>query len=231
MDVPIGTDFQEAAKIAKSVAVKGIVVCFKFNEILCFVDDSTVLYWLYRDYENANIMGWSTIGPKCEMQYSPDLEIELYTRKLESAKNRKRAIELMQQSDAEAMAIVNDKINGVTLLVHPEKQAEYKEYVEANSHDPYSHAVVEYGEAWAKLMQVEISLGKTKIADIAEPCQKPLGYLGITGFQYGCAVQALAHFWVFGEELRQWHNQQYGAPSDAPGIVNPAILNIQIKEQ
>ncbi len=76
-------------------------------------------------------------------------------------------------------------------------------------------------------MQRKMAEGHTIIAEIAEECQKDLGYLGITGFQYGCVVQALSHFWVFGLELREWHNAQYGVSKEAKGVVNPAILTLK----
>jgi hypothetical protein len=111
-------------------------------------------------------------------------------------------------------------------LIHSDKQKDYEKYVATNSTDGYSRVVIDYGEQWAKLMQVEIAKGRTNIADIADECQKPLSYLGITGFQYGCVVKGLAHFWVFGEELRRWHNKEYGVSEDKAGVVNPAILTI-----
>ena len=53
-----------------------------------------------------------------------------------------------------------------------------------------------------------------KIIDIA----------GITGFMYGCAVNALSQLWEYGEELRKWHNKEYNYNGD--GVVNPAILTV-----
>jgi hypothetical protein len=53
---------------------------------------------------------------------------------------------------------------------------------------------------------------------------------GITGFMYGCAVQAIAHFWVHGEELRCWHNlktqiHQEGEKANLSGtVLNPAVI-------
>lgn len=79
---------------------------------------------------------------------------------------------------------------------------------------------------WAKLMQIEIAKGKT-VKECADEAKKGLGYLGITGFQYGCVVSALAHYWIHGEELRKWHNKEYGVSEDKEGVVNPAILTIR----
>jgi len=48
--------------------------------------------------------------------------------------------------------------------------------------------------------------------------------MGITGFMYGCAVNLLSQCWKHGEELRKWHNKEYGHEGD--GVVNPAVFTI-----
>lgn len=111
-------------------------------------------------------------------------------------------------------------------------ETEYAEYKAKNSGDGYSLAVVTYTERWAELMEKEIEAGKT-----VEQCAKQTSHdadsEGITGFMYGCAVQALAHFWEHGEILRRWHNldtqiRDEGEKANASGgVLNPAILNIQ----
>lgn len=227
-----GEDFNKTAARAKEIAnQKNANVEFNFNGIACVVNKETVTDWLYRDYTNAHIMGWSTVGPDCEMVYDVDVMVELRKRQLDAAKKQKMEVDEMRQSDLEKQRIVEEKIRGVVFLVHPDKQEEYEAYILKNSTDGYSLAVVDYADTWAKLMEIEISKGRTKISEIADECQTGLDYLGITGFQYGCAVSSLVHFWVFGEELRQWHNAQYGAPTDAKGTVNPAILTLKTKDQ
>lgn len=70
------------------------------------------------------------------------------------------------------------------------------------------------------------------IVDNAERCSRKADTDGITGFMYGAAVSALAHFWVYGEELRRWHNKdvQIGNEGDIAnetgGVLNPALLTI-----
>lgn len=49
---------------------------------------------------------------------------------------------------------------------------------------------------------------------------------GISGFMYGCAVNILAQCWKYGEELRIWHNKDYGYEGD--GVVNPAVLTVSV---
>lgn len=63
-----------------------------------------------------------------------------------------------------------------------------------------------------------------KIVDIADSTSHEADTEGITGFMYGCAVNALSQLWEYGEELRKWHNKEYNY--DGEGVVNPVILTI-----
>lgn len=223
-----GDTFSEVSKKAKEMAAKtNSEIEFEFNGITCIVDEKTVLDWLNMDYKNAHIMEWKEVGPDCVMSYDVDTEIELRKRQLAQAERRKQHEKEQREQEATEKAQVDELVKGVHLLIWPEKQEEYNKYVETNSKDGYSRAVVDYAEYWAKLMQIEISKGGTSIKDIADETQQPLGFLGITGFMYGCAVNTLVHFWRFGEELRKWHNKEYG--HEGEGVVNPAILTISSK--
>ena len=221
-----GDQFKKVSEKAKEIAKeKDCIVEFEFNEITCFVSNKTVLEWLDRDYMNAHIMEWKTIGDDCEMMYGNDTEIELRTRQLERAKKWKREAEAQAVKDKAEEDIVSKQINGINISINAGMEEEYKKYVENNSSDGYGRAVIDYSEAWAKLMQIEISKGK-KVKECAEETQKGLSYLGITGFQYGCVVNGLSHFWQYGEDLRKWHNKEYGVSEDKNGVVNPAIFTI-----
>lgn len=109
-------------------------------------------------------------------------------------------------------------------------EQEYEQYKAKNA-DPYGGRVVSYGEDWANLMERRMKNGE-KIADIAGPTSREADTDGITGFMYGCAVQALAHFWEHGEALRLWHNlkSQIGKEgekaNESGGVLNPAVLKL-----
>jgi hypothetical protein len=226
LEAHCGEMFSQVAKKAKELSIeKNMVVEFDFNGIQCLVDKNTVLDWLDRDYSNGFVMDWKTIGPDCKMTYDYDTEIELRTRQLEKAKRYKLQAEEQAKKDQLEKENIENRTNGISLDIIVDKEQEYAEYVTKNSNDGYSKAVIEYSEAWAKLMQVEISSGKT-IIECAETTQKGLGYFGISGFQYGCVVQGLTHFWKHGEDLRKWHNKEYGVGEDKKGVVNPAILTL-----
>lgn len=121
------------------------------------------------------------------------------------------------------------------MLIKEEMKQEYAEYVEKNSEDGYSLAVVTYSERWADLMEKAMSEGKA-LADVADTLSHEADTEGITGFMYGCAVSALAAYWEHGETLRRWHNldTQIGnegeKANETGGTLNPALLNISLPD-
>ena len=110
-------------------------------------------------------------------------------------------------------------------------EKEYQEYYDNNTKDGYSKGVVDFTQRWADLMEDWMGQG-ANIADIAKRASHEADTEGLTGFMYGCAVQALAHFWEHGEELRRWHNidTQIGTEgekaNESGGVLNPAILTV-----
>ena len=88
--------------------------------------------------------------------------------------------------------------------------------------DPYSRGVITYAERWARLMQVEINAGK-ELEDIADATSREADIDDITGFMHGAAVCTLASSWKYGDQLRKWHDKQYGS-EDTEGTVNPAAI-------
>lgn len=116
------------------------------------------------------------------------------------------------------------------MLIIKEKADEYQEGYNKNL-DPYGHAVYTFAERWAELMEREILKSDDPAAVItaqAEALSREADTEGITGFMYGCAVSILSACWLYGEQLRVWHNAQYGHTGD--GVVNPAIITIRVKD-
>lgn len=110
----------------------------------------------------------------------------------------------------------------------------WKHIVEVND-DDYGKATVDYAEAWANLMEKEMTKGK-KLEEVANQTSKDADTEGITGFMYGCAVGILSQVWVYGEQLRQWHNldtqiKDEGEKANEKGtVLNPALLTVEVKE-
>ena len=101
-----------------------------------------------------------------------------------------------------------------------------------NNQDSYGSCCYRYAEAWANLMEEKMDAG-ADLKDIAKDTSHEADTEGITGFMYGCAVQALAYCWEHGEELRQWHNldSQIGSEGEEANesghVLNPAIMKIE----
>ncbi len=121
------------------------------------------------------------------------------------------------------------KIDETTEMQFKDEAAKkvWDEIVEKNSHNPYGRCVVNYTRRWAKYMQTLIAEGKAVI-EIAEQASYDANIEGITALMYGCAVSVLSQIWKYGEELRKWHNKDYGYEGD--DVVKPAVLTIGVSE-
>lgn len=224
LNASVGDHFQHIAEKALNIAsmenFKGDAVEFDFNGIVCLVKKSTNLGWLYRDYCNAHRMEWRVVGPNCQENYSAEVQAELEKRTKaaeEKAEQQQREYEAKGKAQREAFEA---KTKGIEIELSDPKA--WSEWRDKNS-DPYGRCCFDYAESWAKLMQVEISKGRT-IIQCAEETSFQLGFYGITGFMYGAAVSILSKCWRHGEELRKWHNKEYN--HEGEGVVNPAVLTL-----
>src|SRR5574341_421147 len=84
------------------------------------------------------------------------------------------------------------------------KEQEYSDWKSKNI-DPYSACIFKYAESWADLMEAQMEAGKDLEA-IAGGTSHEADTEGITGFMYGAAVSILSLAWIYGEQLRRWHN-------------------------
>lgn len=220
-----GDNFTQVAWKAQQQAIgQNVIVRFDFNGIEVNVDASTNLDNLMRDFHNSFVLDRKVIGPNCA-----DSLTEAETQELAEAQAKADEAQRVRQEAYDAKqrqktAALDSQISGETLALKDGMDAEYAAWVEKNSKDGYSRGVVDYAEAWGKLMQVRMAKGE-QLIDIARQTSHEADIGGITGFMYGCAVSALAHFWVHGDVLKKWHNGEYGKP-DAEGVVNPAVLVI-----
>lgn len=224
LETMAGDSFDNVSEKAKEIATeKKLIVEFDFNEVKCLVDSSTNLEWLYRDYSNSWTMDWKIVGPDCFSVYGKKTQ-EKFERltKIKEEKAAKEELEYRNKEKKEREAF-ELKVKGIEIELKDKEG--WDKSREANK-SSYGKCTLDYAEGWAKLMQSEISKGKTVIQRAKETSHQ-LGFLGITGFMYGCAVNILSQTWVHGEELRKWHNKDYGHEGD--GVVNPALLSISTK--
>lgn len=226
MEAPLGTSFDVTAWDAKQTAIEqDAVVRFVFNGREVNVDASTNLEALHRDYNNSWVLGRKVIGPNCAESLTEAEAQELAeANRVADEKERVRQAAYVE-AQRQKTAALDAQIFGISIALKPGVEAEYAAYVEKNSKDGYSRGVVDYADRWARLMQAKLQQG-AQLRDVAEATSHEADIDGITGFMYGCAVSALAHFWIHGDELRVWHNGQYGVSADAKGTVNPAVLTL-----
>ncbi len=225
LNTSAGNNFSTVAEKAKQIATeKNVTVEFEFNGVICLVNSNTNLDWLYRDYSNSWLMDWEIVGPRCLEHYEPPIQKEFEKRTIERAE--KQAIEDAEYRAKEAKEKKEFEAKVVGIELELSDVEGWNKSREVNS-DGYGGAALDYAEGWAKLMQIEIAKGKT-VAECYDYSQKGLGFLGITGFQFGCAVSVLSQTWKHGEELRKVHNKKYGVSENEKGTVNPAILTVGV---
>jgi hypothetical protein len=204
-------------------------ISFEFNGVTVTVEANSNAELVYRDWDRA-LAGYTdtNVGPHPKETLSED---ELANDARIKAENDKRAEESRAQWDAEAKA--KREAFEAKLATAPEMELSdpdgWAKFVENNSKDQYSNGVVMYSQWWARLMQQAMDKG-AKLEDIAESTSSEAGVEGITGFMYGATVNALAHCWKYGDQLRRWHNSKYGKQgekaNEAGGTINPAVLVI-----
>lgn len=218
-----GDQISRVATKAKEIATeKSNTVEFVFNEIVCMVDSNTNVSLLVRDYYNAFLMEWRQIGPVYLPEYSPSIQQELEQKTKDREEKRDKKLKELRKKEAAEKEQFEESIKGVDLeLSDPEG---WQKSREANG-DSYGKCALDFAEGFAKLMQKDISNGKT-VAQAYNDNQYKMGFLGITGFMFGAAVSTLTQTWKYGEELRRAHNKEFGLPEDTKGVANPAVVSI-----
>jgi len=155
------------------------------------------------------------------------LEREAYMKTPEYRAERAKQLKIQtrrEQVEKEVLAI--DESTELEFK-DDEAKANWEKWVEVNSKDGYSFGVVKYARRWAKYMQHLMKKHNKTLPEIADNASHASDTEGITGFIYGCAVSMLSQCWKYGEELRRWHNKEWGH-EDTDGVVNPAVLTINV---
>jgi hypothetical protein len=109
------------------------------------------------------------------------------------------------------------------------KEKEWRGFKERNSKDGYSACCIKAIE----IVGDDLDRGKTPKE--AMNSEEIYG-LGLTGFMAGCVASSISHYHTRGEEFRRWWNKdiQLGDEGNKAnkegGVLNPALLNIGVKE-
>jgi len=204
-DTSAGDMFGHVAREANALALsKDSLVEFDFNGINCVVDGNTDLKLLLRDYHNAHLMEWKEIGHECAAEYSPEIIAEIEARtKAQSEKRDKQNAE-REATERDQRKAFEAKVAGIEV-----EFSNKAGWDESRKNNPigYGRAALDFAEGWAKLMQIEIAKGRT-VADCYNECESELYFMGISGFQYGCAASILAQTWKYGDQLAEVRRQR-----------------------
>lgn len=228
IEAGLGDMFSNVAKKAKEIAQTvynhGKNIQFEFNGITCIVNADTNLDNLYRHYSDSFIMEWKEIGPVCADQYTEDIQQELNKRRIDQEKRQEEEMKVYREKEEKKKQELAKKVEGTQIQLKDETL--WNNQKEINT-DPYGAGILRYAKNWALLMQTKIDTTKDiqfQVAAIAKKTSHEADIESITGFMYGAAVSVLSSCWIYGEELRKWHNKEYGYEGN--GTVNPAVITI-----
>lgn len=218
----LGSTFSKCVEHAQSLATKDTDVSFEFNGINVVISRGTDPALIYRDYVNSHLMGWKTIGPDCDYQYSSKILFEMAEKtKIREERHRLEEEEYKAKSK-EKTARLQGLIDGIEFAISD--SGTWEEY-KAKNKDDYGKAILRFAENWAKVMQRYMAYGEL-ISDCADKASNEADVEGISGAMYGAAVKVLSQVWANGDILRTWHNNKYKHSGD--GVVNPAIMTVNI---
>lgn len=192
----IDSAISHALGVAKS---KSDTACFEFNGVTIKVSATSQPDRIKRDLETAYLLDWKEMGPDYPEVYSEALQHQIREATLVRDKERQEAAAVREQKDLEERERFATLTSGVEFKVTNE--AEYNSWRDKNR-GGYSNACFEFAEGWAKLMKAEIDKG-VPLSECAEKCSYQLGFLGISGAQYGAARSILIQCWEHGGELKK----------------------------
>lgn len=169
--------------------------------------------------------------------YTPEMIVEFFLKEVQRrhdeyiASDEYKKMKRKQEEDErnKKLAFENALMASPEMITLRDSQA-WNAAVEKNV-DPYGSAVIRFAEHWARIMEGRVAAG-----DTIDKCAKETAHVvdieGITGFMYGAAVSTLSQVWIYGEELRRWHNlatqinDEGEKANESGGVLNPALLGL-----
>lgn len=230
IDSAISNAIAEAAQFNETVQ-------FDFNGVAVEVAGDSNPDLIRRDWERGMLRPSNTfaVKPYPDVTVS-DSELQVDARLIQEREQRsqQRQREYDEKQKAKTAKIEFLLSNANPLALRDETM--WQSWVDANS-DGYGAAIMRYAEKWGRLMQVGMSTAANMaptdwIAANADECSHVADDEGLTGFMYGAAVSMLSQAWVYGEELRRWHNlktqikDEGERANESGGVLNPAMMTV-----
>ena len=229
LDVMPGSTIDHTVNEAIGLAIsRQEALKFEFNGVTVTVEADSNPELILRDWRRA-LNGYTekTVGPKSKAELSVE---ELANDARIEAENQARRDAESARYQAEAKAHrdrVEARMANVPAMEFSDEAA-WLTAKAANENDPYGAGILSYAERWARMMQLELSEGKT-LDEVWDRTSHEADLEGMSGFSQSMATHLLTQTWVHGAELRRLHNAYWGSDS-TEGTVNPAILNIRGEE-
>lgn len=202
----------------------GTLVSFEFNGVTISVKSNSDPELIYRDWSRA-LSGCidENVGPYpnpilTDEEKENDARVE--------AENERRHQQMQAEYQAEADAHrsrVEARMANAPAMKFSNKDAWY-EAAPQIAQSIYGTSITTYAERWARLMQLELSEGKS-LDEIWSSTSQEADLEGMSGHSHGIATHLLTETWVYGAELRKLHNAYWGSGSEE-GTVNPAIITV-----
>jgi hypothetical protein len=187
------------------------------------------------NWVNLLVLPCDTVEQAIENYRTAETELQKeYERKRQEYEASPEYAEAQAKAKAEAARI--NAIKAGILERAPESltlkdSATWDHFVSVNSSDPYGKGIIDFASLWARMMESEINNGKL-FAEAAKECSYLADTSGITGYMYGAAVSVLSQCWIHGDDLRAWHNKDYGKQgaeaTESGAVINPAVLTISV---
>lgn len=153
------------------------------------------------------------------------LEYEKYKKTPEYKAKRAKELKVQMRKERvikEMLTVIKDvKLE----FANSEAEEKWNHWVKINSNNVYSTLVVKYATQFGKYMQYLMKKHNKPLYLIADNASRITDTMGMSGFSYGLAVSALVWWWKNGNELKKWHNKEWG-DENADGVINPAVLTI-----
>ena len=207
------SNFQDMLKECFNTEDDLIAIKLLLNDVIVTATSENDAEWIVKEYKRLDAEEWERYQKEQE-EYHKTWEYKVkHAQELKEAMHRKEVEEKIKEIAQQTELEFKDEA----------AKTRWEELIELNSGDP----TCEFATYWAKYMQHLMKEG-AELTKIASETSRAADMFGMSSFTYGYAVSMLCECWKYGDELSRWRNKLYGAPEDAEGVVNPAILVVSV---